>query len=955
MLKHLPLALLALVAVAGVHAAPAVFWASDPIAPGETVLLTGGGFGGQPTVQIMRLPDGPAGQPRENPFAWTGAGTPVPAIQPSDRALKFALPATLKPGLFAYRLTGQGGAAVGLLNRPAAWWALGDMGDAASPGGSVRVFGKSLKAPTGQALVYLQGPRTANLAANGDPYCLQVKLPADLPTGEYRAFVHGGLGGSAGWSEPISVTIAKKPVWPQKLYNVRDYGALADDRSDDTPALQAALDAAGAAGGGIVYFPRGRYKVTGTLTIPRFTVLRGERQDLVALYWPDMDAPPPALLQATNSFGIEELTLYCSNYKTFLAADRTGPEAGNVFLRKLRVRANVFRGHMKPEEVDRRWREGMKVGFGGGYWLINLGGRNIQITDCDLYSSSCVYALHQPRGAVIERNVIGAGRWGGSGIFGGDGVALADNQYQGNDLMSWGAAGGIGYGNMSHLHLARNSFVLEHGGDRESITSDASGGLYYGPIAACAGTTLTLPEVIKTPDPRWIGAGVFILDGQGQGQWRRAVAYEGDKVTVDRPWDLEPDQTSRITIVWLLRRWLILDNSFTDVGISVQLYGSALEHIVAGNTTGRSAGYHNFGMNYRGLQPSWFIQWLGNQITEGNAYSAGHNNHLLSGEAHLGVFALPRDTAIADPLTYGCIVRGNRLHNNAHIAIGGTDPYNPSYVKPTTQEVIVENNEVSDSQVGIFLRRAAAGVYLHANRFTRVVEPVRDEVEMLRLAQERRQKLLAEPGPLAQWSFEEIGPRGIPDATGHGFIATVTGTITLAPGQRGQAGSFDGKSWLTVNEPEIFNLTDATLSLWIKPATIKGRHALLGKRFAGTAAPYVLTLWDGAISFEACDTSGKWSYNFRSPAAIKEGEWTHVAAVVTQGKGVTIYVNGEPIASKENSSERVMNMEPLIIGREAWAGINLVHEPCWYQGLMDEIKVWARALSPAEIKAEAAS
>jgi len=75
--------------------------------------------------------------------------------------------------------------------------------------------------------------------------------------------------------------------------------------------------------------------------------------------------------------------------------------------------------------------------------------------------------------------------------------------------------------------------------------------------------------------------------------------------------------------------------------------------------------------------------------------------------------------------------------------------------------------------------------------------------------------------------------------------------------------------------------------------------------------------------------------------------------VVAQGKGVTTYVNGQPVATKDNSMGRTMNMEPLIIGREAWAGDNMGHDPCWYRGLMDEVKIWGRALTPAEVQAEA--
>lgn len=51
----------------------------------------------------------------------------------------------------------------------------------------------------------------------------------------------------------------------ETVTNVRDFGAIGDGTTDDTIAIQAAINSL-EAGGGIVWFPRGVYKITSTLT-----------------------------------------------------------------------------------------------------------------------------------------------------------------------------------------------------------------------------------------------------------------------------------------------------------------------------------------------------------------------------------------------------------------------------------------------------------------------------------------------------------------------------------------------------------------------------------------------------------------------------------------------------------------------------------------------------------------
>jgi hypothetical protein len=61
-------------------------------------------------------------------------------------------------------------------------------------------------------------------------------------------------------------------------YNVRDFGAAGDGVADDTAEIQAAVDAANAAGGGVVYLPEGIYLVSGAngIQIKKQVVMLGE-------------------------------------------------------------------------------------------------------------------------------------------------------------------------------------------------------------------------------------------------------------------------------------------------------------------------------------------------------------------------------------------------------------------------------------------------------------------------------------------------------------------------------------------------------------------------------------------------------------------------------------------------------------------------------------------------------
>jgi hypothetical protein len=198
-------------------------------------------------------------------------------------------------------------------------------------------------------------------------------------------------------------------------------------------------------------------------------------------------------------------------------------------------------------------------------------------------------------------------------------------------------------------------------------------------------------------------------------------------------------------------------------------------------------------------------------------------------------------------------------------------------------------------------------------------------------------------------------------ALGSAHGASVSGRVNYAGAQPGPiwvaANSGSATNWalnvdgagdyLVDSTNAALNLTtNVTLEAWIKVSSFNDWAGLITKGTTKTA--YSMNLWsDGSLRFYAgwgSPAGGVGYVEANSATKMATGRWYHTA-VVYDGAKVTFYIDGKADANVVNANLvfGILN-EPLVLGAD-WAGAVE-----YFNGSMDEVRVWNRPLSAAEIQ-----
>jgi hypothetical protein len=204
----------------------------------------------------------------------------------------------------------------------------------------------------------------------------------------------------------------------------------------------------------------------------------------------------------------------------------------------------------------------------------------------------------------------------------------------------------------------------------------------------------------------------------------------------------------------------------------------------------------------------------------------------------------------------------------------------------------------------------------------------------------------ATDGLVGSWGFDEASGTTAQDASGSGNNGTISGATRVAGRSGGSALNFDGiDDRVTVADSASLDLTNRmTLEAWVRPTALGSSWRTVAMK--EQSADLVYGLYAGS------DT-GVPSAHFHNgghtmlagPGALTTGSWTHLSSTY-DGSTLRLYVNGTQVASRALSGSAAASSQALYIGGSALWGE-------YFQGAIDDVRVYNRALTGSEIQARA--
>ncbi len=158
--------------------------------------------------------------------------------------------------------------------------------------------------------------------------------------------------------------------------------------------------------------------------------------------------------------------------------------------------------------------------------------------------------------------------------------------------------------------------------------------------------------------------------------------------------------------------------------------------------------------------------------------------------------------------------------------------------------------------------------------------------------------------------------------------------IDTIPG--GAMQCFSSGDWVQTPDLDMDGVTEMTITAWVKPTGIQPEYTGIVMNDGNTAG-FNFREGNNTLAYHWPGGAWWWDSNLIVPA----DEWSHVAMVATP-TSLTVYVNG--VGATHNTNLDPVDITTMKIGSyKGWGSRN-------YNGLIDEVAIWNRALTQEEIR-----
>ena len=206
-------------------------------------------------------------------------------------------------------------------------------------------------------------------------------------------------------------------------------------------------------------------------------------------------------------------------------------------------------------------------------------------------------------------------------------------------------------------------------------------------------------------------------------------------------------------------------------------------------------------------------------------------------------------------------------------------------------------------------------------------------------------------GLCGYWSFNELTGATVLDYSGQGNTGTLKPTYpsnvpSRADGQNekfGKALSFDGNDdYVDCGNDTSLDITDEiTMEAWSKPASGSGHLGIIGTHGHVTAYGMYFRRQAGADIGMAFNDNG--TFINSTWGTVLYNTWNNVVGTYKAGHLKT-YLNGILVGDSTGTNSGARNFEGVYLGY-----ITSIAQPQFFKGLIDEVRLYNRELSGAEI------